>query len=234
MAVRLWYASRTPQLRVECVGHPLLDIMPQPKTPAENRGGADYQWKIGLLPGSRPSEIERLMPVFWQSFLRIKESFPKSEAYIFAAREVSDDKLLSLCVGGQKPNIIREDDYAIRATMDAVITASGTATLENAILGLPMAVAYKMPWFTFEIARRVVTIKHISLPNILANKAIVREYVQDAASPGAISGQIMSLLQNPDKLNAMRGELLALRSKLGTPGAANRAAEIILAETFTQ
>ncbi|MFA5162400.1 MAG: lipid-A-disaccharide synthase [Elusimicrobiales bacterium] len=220
--------------KCDFIGHPLLDVVPQPKTPPENRGGVDYKWKIGLLPGSRPSEVARLMPVFWKAFLMIKEVFPNAEPYIFAAREISDRDLLARCEGGARPAIVREEDYAIRAGMDAALASSGTATLENAMLGLPMAVAYKMPAFTYAVARRVINVKYISLPNIIAGKQLVREYVQDAVSPEALSGQIMGLLQNPDRLNGLRAELLVLRGKLGSPGAARRAAETILAETFSQ
>ena len=220
------------------VGHPLLDLIPSPVAPADNRSGVDYAWKVGILPGSRPSEINRLLPVFWKAYIRIHEAFPKSEAHIFAAREVSDETINRLCSsvehGGPVPQykIVREDDYALRATMDAALTASGTATLENALLGLPMAVAYKMHWFTYAIAKRVVTIKYISLVNIIANKPLVREFIQEAAVPDAIAGQIMGLLQNPERLGAMRNDLLALRKQLGEPGAAGRAAGIILADTF--
>ena len=220
------------------VGHPLLDLVPLPAVSSANRSGVDYSWKVGLLPGSRPSELNRLLPVFWKAYLRIHESFPKSAAYIFAAREISDETIAALCNSvehnGAMPSytIVREDNYAVRSTMDAAMTASGTATLENALLGLPMAVAYKMPWFTYEIAKRVVTIKYISLVNIIAGKPLVREYIQDAAVPEAISGQIMGLLQNPERLAAMRGELLNLRKQLGEPGAASRAADIILADAF--
>ncbi|MDD2773719.1 MAG: lipid-A-disaccharide synthase [Elusimicrobiales bacterium] len=221
------------------VGHPLLDIMPPPAAPPENRGGADYPWKIGLLPGSRPQEIKRLMPVFWKAFLQLHESFPNSSAYIFAAKEVPDEELRALCAGVEydKPSpaftIIREDDYAVRSRMDAALTASGTATLENAILGIPMAVGYIMPWLTWQIAKRVVTVKYISLANILAGKPVVREFIQEAARPEAIAGQIMSLLQNPERLAAVRNDLLAVRKSLGEPGAAARAAQIIYSDTFS-
>jgi len=214
------------------VGHPLLDIVPQPRPEAPRADG--QPWKIGLLPGSRPHEISGLMPLFWGAFLKIRASFPTAEAYVFAAKEVSDGAILSACAkaGPGAPKIVREDDYAIRSTMDAAITCSGTATLENAMLGIPMAVAYRLPWLTYRIARRVITVKHIALPNIIAGKEIAREFIQDAATPEGLSGAIMSMLQNPDKLSCARAELKKVRASLGEPGAAKRAAELILSGTF--
>ncbi|MFA6584363.1 MAG: lipid-A-disaccharide synthase [Elusimicrobiaceae bacterium] len=227
-------------LGVNCsyVGHPLLDILPDPAEPPPQRGGTDYEWKIGLMPGSRRQEIERHMPVFWQSFLKVKEAFPKSRAYIFAAKETTDDELINLCAKGapqEHPHdveIVREDDYSMRARMDFVVTCSGTATLENGLLGLPMSVVYKMPELTYQIAKRIIKVPYISLVNIIAGKGLVAEYIQRDASAENISCGIMQLFQNPAKLNEMRGQLLTLRAKMGDKGATRRAAEIILAGAF--
>ncbi len=224
----------------EYVGHPILDILPEPAEPEAKRGGTGYPWKIGLMPGSRMQEIERHMPVFWQSFLKIKEAFPQSRAYIFAAKEIADETLIRLCAQGAPQDsprdveIIREDDYQLRRRMDAVITCSGTATLENGLLGLPLSVVYIMPQLTFQIAKRIIKVPYISLVNIVAGKGIVQELIQYQATPDAVAGSIMQLLQNPDKLNAMRAELLKLRSKLGDKGATRRAARIILDGAFPQ
>ena len=215
------------------VGHPLLDILPEPAKPQVRP--PDYQWKIGLLPGSRPQEIARHMPVFWKAFLQVRDVFPKAKAYIFAAPEIPDEMILSACRPAGTPDfeIVRESNYEHRAQLDIAITSSGTATLENALLGVPMAVVYKLPWFTYQVAKHVIKIPYISLVNILVKKPLVKEYIQNAAVPEAISGQIMGLLQNPDRLAAMRSELLALRKMLGAPGAAAKAAEIIASKTFS-
>ena len=214
------------------VGHPLLDIVPQPAPQSVRADG--QPWKIGLLPGSRPNETSGLMPIFWGAFLKIRAAFPSAEAYVFAAKEVSDQAILSACAkaGHGAPKIVREDDYAVRSTMDAAITCSGTATLENALLGIPMAVAYRLPWLTYHIIKRVITVRHISLPNIIAGKEIAREFIQDAATPEGLSGAIMSMLQNTEKLASARAELLKVRASLGEPGAAKRAAQLIISGAF--
>lgn len=223
---------------VEFVGHPLLDLIPEPAAAQEQRGPG-YAWKIGLLPGSRPYELRHHLPLFCEAFAQIKEVFPGAEAHVFAVPEFDDEFYMSLVKEAERKTgapipvtIVRETDYKARAGMDAAITCSGTATLENALLGLPMTVAYQAPWITYQIAKRVITVKYISLVNIIAGKGLVREYIQDAATPQALSGQIMALMQNPDKLAAMRGEFLKLRKSLGEPGAAKRAAGIIASTVF--
>lgn len=217
------------------VGHPLLDILPEPAPPPQGRN-ADYPWKIGILPGSRPGEIMRHLPLFLNTFKQIWEAFPKSTAHVFAVPEVSDDKLNALCrkdfpgaAGNiQSVEIVREQDYNKRAQMDFAFTSSGTATLENALLGIPMVVAYQLPWFTYQVAKRIIRVPYISLVNILSGREIVKEYIQKKANPHAISGHVLSLLQNPDKLEAQRKELLSLRQILGDKGASGRTADIIL------
>jgi lipid-A-disaccharide synthase len=230
-------------LGVNCtyVGHPLLDIMPEPAKPKPNSDKKEKIWKIGILPGSRRTEIEKLMPVLWKSFCKIHAQIPNSRAYIFAAKEIEETQLISLLqkasskIEDMPPyEIIREDDYAIRKTMDIAITTSGTATLENTLLGLPMSVVYKLPWLTYEIAKRIITVKHISLTNIIAGKHIVDEFIQKNATSDNIGNRIISLIRNPERLDAMRQELLKLRNSLGKPGASNVAADIILKEVFNK
>jgi len=216
---------------VSFVGHPLLDSVPAPaETYAVPEGNA---FKIGILPGSRKSEIAKHLPIFVQAFYKIKSVYPDSRAYIFAVPEFPDEKLVPALESVDKywskdVEIVREQDYKIRSTMDFAFTCSGTATLENALMGLPMAVAYKMSDFSFAIAKRIVKVQYISLANILLKKPVVKELMQEKANPGALAQEALSLLNNPPKMAAMRKEFLGLRSMLGSPGAAERAAEKIL------
>ena len=114
--------------------------------------------------------------------------------------------------------------------MDFVLTCSGTATLENALLGVPMVVAYKLSWITYHIAKAVIKVKYISLVNLLADKPLVKELIQHDANPQALAAETMAMFQNPDKLAAQRDELLKLRASLGKKGVAARAAKDILAD----
>lgn len=215
----------------EFVGHPLLDLVPEPAEWPETFP-EDYRWKLGIMPGSREKEIKKHMPLFAKSAKIIKEAFPSTGLYIFATPEISDEFILDLC-GEDAPDftIVRETDYETRSTMNAILTCSGTATLENTLLGIPMAVAYQMNEITYQIAKRVVTVPNIALPNILLKKTVVKEFIQREATPKAVAGAILKMMQNPKLLKDMRKQLLEVRSFLGEKGAYKRAAHTILTQT---
>ncbi len=213
------------------VGHPLLDMMPAPAPkdfPPPNGG-----WKIGILPGSRKTEIYRHLPLFVKAFYRIKEQHPKSRAYLFAVPEFPDEALVPALEAVEKYwskdiEIVREKDYAERAKLDFAFTCSGTATLENALLGVPMAVAYRMQNLTYEVAKRVVKTPYISLVNILLKRPAVKELIQEKATVDNLAQEAFSFINNPPRAQAARKELAGLRALLGERGAAERAAGKIL------
>jgi lipid-A-disaccharide synthase len=217
--------------KVSFVGHPLLDSVP---APAEKPDLPEQcAFKIGILPGSRKSEIAGHLPIFIQAFYKIKSVYPNARAYVFAVPEFPDEKLVPALESVERYwskdiEIVREEDYRIRSTMDFAFTCSGTATLENALMGIPMTVAYKMAKFSFAIASRIANVKYISLANILLKRPVVKELMQEKANPDALAQEALSLLNNPAKMAAMRKEFLGLRGLLGSPGAADRAAEKIL------
>lgn len=213
------------------VGHPLLDIVPPPAQKSDLP--EDGTWKIGLMPGSRPNEIKRLMPVLWKSFELIRKKFPKSQCYIFAAEETTDDIILNLCKPKNiKPRLVREKNYETRSHMDFVITCSGTATLENAILELPMVVVYKTSAITYAIGKHISMVPYISLINIISQKPVLKEFIQSKATPQNISAEVIRILENPQDIKIMKQEFSLVKNKLGTPGAAGRAADIILNSLF--
>ena len=125
-------------------------------------------------------------------------------------------------------HIVKDKNYELRSQMDFLLACSGTATLENALLGVPMVVAYKMFWPTYQIAKMVIKVKHISLVNILAQKEVVKELIQEKATPEAFAADAISMFQNPANLQAQKDELLKLRASLGEKGVAQRAAKEIL------
>ena len=124
--------------------------------------------------------------------------------------------------------IVREKDYRERAQLDFAFTCSGTATLENGLLGVPMAVAYRMSKLTYEIARRVATTKYISLVNILLKKPAVKELIQDKATVDLLAQEAFAYINSPGRMRAARKELIGLRDMLGSHGAADRAAQKIV------
>lgn len=213
------------------LGNPLLDQLPQPVEklyPQENLN--NYAWKLGLLPGSRPGEIARLTPDFYQTFKRVLQQFPHTHGYLFLLPEANPADFVKLLGEQPHPNFhfVKETDYKLRAQMDYLLTCSGTATLENALLGVPMLVAYKMFWPTYMIARQIIKVNYISLVNILSNKALVPEYIQQDATADHFTTETLDMFSHPQKLLAQRQELLKLRATLGNPGLAKRAAQDIL------
>lgn len=214
------------------VGHPLLDLMPEPGK--KDFPPADGEWKIGILPGSRKTEISRHLPLFLKAFYRIKEVHPKARAYLFAVPEFPDDRIVPELEAVEKywskdVEIVREKDYKLRSQMDFAFTCSGTATLENALLGVPMAVAYKMQKLTYAVAKRVAKVQYISLVNILLKRPAVKELIQEAATVENLAQDAFTYINNPPRLQAARKELIGLRTMLGERGAAERAAARILA-----
>ncbi|MDO8756950.1 MAG: lipid-A-disaccharide synthase [Elusimicrobiota bacterium] len=200
------------------VGHPLLDLIPEPKPRGEETN------LIGLLPGSRSSELRRHLPIFLEAFrlLRLKNRY--LEARLFAAASQPDSAYGRLPDG---VHLVREQDYRERAALDLAICSSGTATLENALLGVPMVVVYKLSWPTYAIARALVKVKHIAMANLLAGKTVVPELIQRDATAQRIFLEASALLDDPQKAAATRVELLKVRHSLGEPGAADRAAAAV-------
>ncbi|MBF0123017.1 MAG: lipid-A-disaccharide synthase [Candidatus Omnitrophica bacterium] len=218
---------------VDFVGHPLVD---------ENRadkGASDFLKSIGLndkaptlalLPGSRNKEVSRHLPPMLEAAILLKKDHPKLQIILLQAKNLNKeifDKPLKKAPHGL---IVSRDYYNALNAADLCVVASGTATLETGILGKPMAVIYKTSWLTFLIARLVIRIPYISLVNIVAGKKIVEELLQQHANPKKIAKVIDDFLRNPEKARATRKELAGLKTKLGSPGASQRAAKIILTE----
>ena len=216
---------------VTFVGHPLLDILPAPEKKTFPPPG--LAWQIGILPGSRKTEISRHLPIFLKAFYKIKAGCPNAKAKVFAVPEFPDENLVPFLERAEKYwskdiEIVREYGYKERAALDFAFTCSGTATLENALLGVPMVVAYKVPRLTYEVARRVIKVPYISLVNILLKKPAVKELIQEKSTAEFLAREAFALFNNPPKMAAQCAEFSTLRAMLGSPGAAKRAAEKIL------
>ncbi|OIO05967.1 MAG: lipid-A-disaccharide synthase [Elusimicrobia bacterium CG1_02_63_36] len=225
---RLYRESGVP---VTWIGHPLLERLPAPDL--DRSSGRSL--RIGILPGSRGSELKRHLPLLLKAASRIAKDYPNLELSVFAAPQQPDAAYQPhvrrwRSPKGKRAGIVRESDYFERARQDLVLTSSGTATLENALLGLPMVVVYKLSWPTYFLARALVKVEHIAMPNILAGKRLVPELIQHEATAESIAAAALNILEDPRALHKMRRELAALRDVLGGSGAIDRAADAVLRE----
>lgn len=217
---------------VEFVGHPLLDSV-RPSFKKEEfmkKYGLEPAFKtIALLPGSRLTEIERNLPIMLKAAKRIKDRFGDSQFILAKPAEISSsvyEKILKRAP--LKPVVAEGYPYDCINAAELVLVASGTATVETMILDKPMLIIYKVSLLTWLIGKMLVRIPNIGLVNIIAGEKIVPELVQFDATPSKITSEASSLLSSPEKMEAMRTRLAAVRSGLGGPGASSRAAEIIL------
>lgn len=206
----------------EFVGHPLLDLIPEPQETAGNSASP----VVGLLPGSRNSELKRHIPVFYEAYRLLRQKHPGLRGLLFASANQPDAAYGNLPPGVE---LVREQDYSRRAVLDLALCSSGTATLENALLGVPMVVIYKLSWPTYAIARALVKVKHIAMANLLAGRGVVPELIQRGATPERAAAEAARFLDDAAYAAATRAALLAVRRSLGTPGAADRAARSLLA-----
>jgi lipid-A-disaccharide synthase len=216
---------------VEWVGHPLLDIVKPTlsKEMAFQQFGLDPGRRtIGLLPGSRIHEIERLLPSLLASAQLLQEEIPDLQFVIPLAPGISRATLLSRMNPISVPvKLVEGFTYDVMNLCELLITASGTATLEAAILGKPMIIIYKVSFSTYWIGRALVRVNHIGLPNLVAEKEIALELIQKDVNPQRIVEEAFRILRDPLLSRKMTESMGEVRHKLGEPGAAERAGRII-------
>lgn len=206
---------------VEFVGHPLLDVVPAPN------GAKPEPTIVGILPGSRLGELRRHIPVMYAAFERLRAKHPEIRAQVFAASGRADGDYSPLPTGAE---LVRDVNYEKRSRLTLALCSSGTATLETALLGIPMVVIYKMSSATYLIARALVNVKNIAMANILAGKTVVPELIQGNATPEKIAAAADEFLTDANLAAKTRSALVEIRSGLGKPGACERAAEAVLRE----
>lgn len=215
---------------VNYVGHPLLDLVKQNYSKEESRkkfGLAGKKITVGILPGSRLSEVEKLMPELLRAAEILKNEI-KDIQYVLPLADTLEEKNVAEIISrfDLKINIITGQTYDVISCADLVLVASGTATLETALLNVPMVIVYKVSHLSYFIGRLIVDVNNIGLVNIIAGKTIVPELIQKDANGQRIADEALSILKNEDKKQKIIKELEAIRAKLGEPGAARRSAQI--------
>jgi lipid-A-disaccharide synthase len=217
-------------LPVQFVGHPLLDRETGTFDTASSLAmfGMSEQWPvIGLLPGSRKSEIERLLPVMLDAARFIKQEFPHAQFIIPVAPGVKKEEIEAWVDRGKSTVTIVENQlHRALQVCTLVLVASGTATLETALMKKPMIILYKVSPLTYIIGRLLIRVPYIGLANIVSGKQVVPELLQGQANPGQIAGEARALLNNKNRMEQMKQELGYIRDRLGTPGASKRVAQL--------
>jgi len=223
-------------MAVEFVGHPLRDVLEETLSPGEDPelpGVEPGRTVIGLLPGSRPTEVNQILPVLLDTAWNLKERYAGSmDFWLLIAPsldpQVIREKAAPYQQRGLSLRLISKISPAALKRCDLALVASGTATLEAAILGVPMIIVYKVSAVNYWIAKRLIRVPYIGLVNWIAGEKIISEYVQDQAHPGALSAEALKLLNEPVLREELRRKMALVRQKLGGPGASRRVARMAL------
>lgn len=216
---------------VEWFGHPLVGIAQPSAEPEVLKKELELKEKnvISLLPGSRTQEIYYILPALLDAAELILKEKPDVRFLLPAANTIDDARILEHLKGRNLPiTMLRGQTYDAISVSDLCLVASGTATLETAIIGVPMIVVYKVNWLTSLISLFVIQAQHIGLPNVIAGRRIVPEFIRGDFKPELIAREAISILEDEPRMKKMREELRRVRESLGDPGASRRVAEHIL------
>lgn len=221
-------------VRCTFVGHPLLDsVAPHyDRSTLRTRYNLDASAPVvGLLPGSREAEVTMLLPVLLETARRLAVDDPKTQFVLAQASSIDDNLLHALLRQSPVPVHVAKDQASeVMAASDVLLIASGTATLQAAVVGTPMVLLYKTTLPTYWIARSLVRVKWIGLVNLVAGRSIVPELIQDEATADRLWQEARRLLTDVRAYNDMKDGLRQVRESLGEPGASGRAADVVLAE----
>ena len=246
---KAWYAERAPKLKVDFVGHPMLDRIHKP---GHSMRKPDAGPTVLLLPGSRKSELEQHLPVLIGAAELIQEAEPDCQFQIvlpdekllkglrwqFAERTGAIYRLNDSPTPGQVDYLASKTGLNLKtqignlpdvlAQADVAIASTGTVTMECAYFGVPTVTLYKKPLLGLALAWRIITVKSLTMPNLLADEEVYPEFIQDAASPEKISRAALELLQSEYGRKQIKAQLAQIISSLGEPGASRRAAAAII------
>ena len=220
---KAWYARHAPRLRVEFVGHPLFDRHPPPAGGPPPAGSPP---RVVLLPGSREAELKRHLPPLLGAWALIRQKEPSASAVMVLPNERL--RALAQQHGVGDAVTVQVGGLADQLRQAAVALAStGTVTMECAYFGVPTVTLYITSWLTYEVARRLVTVPSLTMPNLLAGTAVFPEFIQYQATPKALAEAALGFLEHPENAAAVRAQLRELMAQLGGPGAAARAARLM-------
>jgi lipid-A-disaccharide synthase len=221
-------------VRCTFVGHPLLDSV----APEYDRTALRRQFNlersapvIGLFPGSRVAEVKMLLPILLQTAAQLVKRDPKTQFILAQASSIEDTLLHDLLRESPVPVLVVKDQASeAMAVSDLLLVASGTATLQAAVVGTPMVLLYKTTLLTYWLARWLIRVKWIGLVNLVAGRTVVPELIQDEATVERLTKEACRLLNDRQAYDEMKAGLHQVRQSLGDAGASFRTAQVVLAE----
>jgi lipid-A-disaccharide synthase len=183
---------------------------------------------VAILPGSRNAELSQHMPVIREACTLIQAQHP-TQFVVAAAAHANLSSLQSGWSAALAVRVVENQTYDALASSDAAIVSSGTATVETALLDVPMVVVYRVTPLTALLAKPLVRTSYFSMVNLIAERRVVPELIQSAFTPQNVAQEILNLLRNPQARADLRSGLAEVRRRLGPPGAVDRAADAIVA-----
>jgi lipid-A-disaccharide synthase len=205
---------------VSFVGHPLMERLPSP-------GQESAVPTIGLLPGSRRNTVARHLPLLIQTAELLHREFPQAHCVLFRPKELDASFYEPYLSSAPWIELTTDPSYDARQGLWMASGVSGTAALENMLLGIPMIIMYKLSRLTFWIAKHMIKVGHVGIPNLLAGKTVVPELLQDEATPERLLQTAEPFLKDPSRRQAVRQTLLSLRVTLKDGGSSRAAKEIL-------
>jgi len=216
-------------ISTEWIGHPLVGTVTATKSRkqlCEETGLVPGTALVTVLPGSRSGELAHHLPPLQEACARIHARMPAQ--FIVAAAHPRDiERLKQGWPHGLKVRVVAGETYNALAAADAAIVSSGTATVEAALLDAPMVVVYRVSPLTATLAKPLVRTPYFAMVNLIAEKKVVPELVQDDFTPDKVAAETLRLLQDPNARSTLRTGLAEVRTRLGPPGAVDRAADSI-------
>lgn len=223
---------------VEYVGHPLVNVIDEYKKSnfqnwvliteysGNNTNDKKCKGRIALLPGSRRQEIKVKLPIM----IQVADKFPEYEFLVAKAPGIDNDFYQSFSVGHSNVGFVRNQTYQLLMLSSAALVTSGTATLETALFGIPEVVCYKGSAISYEIAKRVIKVKYISLVNLILDKLAVHELIQNNLTPGNLEMELKGLLTDPARIEQLKKDYTDLKKKLNEGGNASAKAARAIVE----
>jgi lipid-A-disaccharide synthase len=215
---------------VTFVGHPLVSLVQPAADPAAFRrelGLDTARPVIALLPGSRAKEVAHNLPPMAASVDALAAARPELQ-FVAAVAAALDPGVVRRGLGDRAVTIVHDRTHAALSAATAAIVASGTATVEAALLGTPMVVVYRLSPWTYRLGRRFVRVPHYAMVNLIGGRRIVPELIQSDFTPGRVAAELLPLIDETGARQAMEAGLREVRGKLGGTGASGRAADAVV------